>query len=331
MSLTNVFASALRYYRERTKLSQDELSVRAGLDRTYISQLERGLKSPTLTTIQSIAAVLGLDPQMLVRTLPPKPSPRCPTDYHINTAARVSLRRATRSAQVSPDLLFAGINATHDLIDSVYSSDVDIARVLGMRNLSSFLGELLASAIVKSSNGAFRGNPHQDGYPDLLLMDEVGNAAWEALRDRLNHKQPFSPFSGGGLEINATCGSIPTPAVFLRRALTRPDLGDTRLPSLTGYDWKAHHRDTNNLVGVLWDFIDSRPRIVALFYSNDLVEEDWGRIVQPREGGGRTTSVSIMGRTGIRKMYDGWLCVLASQGYAKFLNTRNEGSHIPEE
>lgn len=45
-----------------------------------------------------------------------------------------------------------------------------------------------------------------------------------------------------------------------------------------------------------------------------------GRIVQPREGGGRTTSVSIMGRTGIRKMCDGWVAVLNDVDYINALS-----------
>ena len=48
---------------------------------------------------------------------------------------------------------------------------------------------------------------------------------------------------------------------------------------------------------------------------NDLVVDDWGRIVQPREGGGRTTSVSIMGKTGIKKMCDGWIAVIDKEEY----------------
>lgn len=50
MSLTRTFAAALKHYREAVNLSQEELAAKADLDRTYVSQLERGLKSPTLTS-----------------------------------------------------------------------------------------------------------------------------------------------------------------------------------------------------------------------------------------------------------------------------------------
>ncbi|KVV07499.1 XRE family transcriptional regulator [Burkholderia ubonensis] len=39
-------------------LSQKDLAVQAGLDRTYISLLELGKRSPTLETIVSLAAAL---------------------------------------------------------------------------------------------------------------------------------------------------------------------------------------------------------------------------------------------------------------------------------
>ena len=213
---------------------------------------------------------------------------------------------------------------THELIDDLYTVEIDVAAILGLRNLSAFIGELVGSAIVQTSDDRLKANPHQDGYPDLLLMDDRGRNAWTRLADRMNEKAPFSPFANGGIEVKATCGTVPTPAVCRKKGIVRPDLGASRIGCLTGYDWKAHHRETNNLIGVLWDFIDRRPRIAAMFYCSELSSDDWGNIVHPRTGGGRTTSVSIMKRSGIRKMYNGWLCVLAEGGYREWLNKRNK-------
>ncbi|HVU75658.1 MAG TPA: bsaAI, partial [Candidatus Paceibacterota bacterium] len=126
-------------------------------------------------------------------------------------------------------------------------------------------------------------------------------------------------------EVKATCGSVPTPALLARRGLTKPHIGDTRISYLTGYDWKAHHRETGNLLGIVWDFLDGRPCIVAIFYVDTLSPEDWGRIVQPRDGGGRTTSVSIMTRAGVRKMYEGWVAVIEDARYTEFFNRYNRG------
>lgn len=326
MQLTRVFAEALRYHRELAGLSQEQLAGRSKLDRTYVSQLERALKSPTLNSVESLSLCLGVHPRRLLTSPPGSSSTVVPRDYIVRSSSSIVVDRPGASARVSMSLLIGAINAAHDLIDELYATNLDIARTLGMRNLSAFVGELVAAAVVNGADGLFRANPHQDGYPDLLLMDQTGKKEWNRLHERLNEKSPFSPFAGGGIEIKATCGSVPSPKVCVSRGMSRPDLGDTRIGLLSGYDWKAHHRDTNNLAGILWDFIGGRPRIVALFYCSNLTTNDWGRIVQPRAGGGRTTSVSIMEKSGIKKMYEGWLCVLASGGYVEFLNRRNRGN-----
>lgn len=329
MSLTHFFSEALKRYRELVGMNQERLAAESSLDRTYISQLERGLKSPTLNTLEKLAACLGVQAQDLLRDPVESSGPRFPGSYLVRDEDHLILSRGEDQVQFRAAVLTSAINVAHGLIDDLYTIDLDIAAILGLRNLSAFIGELVATAVVKTGNGRFLANPHQDGYPDLLLMDDVGLRELNRLQGRMNEKGPFSPFAGGGIEVKATCGSIPTPAVCRRRGIERPDNGDTRIHCMTAYDWKAHHRETNNLVGVLWDFIDRRPRIVAMFYCNKLEEHDWGRIVQPRRGGGRTTSVSIMNRNGISKMYAGWLCVLSGGGYREFLNRRNKDRLIP--
>jgi transcriptional regulator with XRE-family HTH domain len=57
----------LRRLRERAKLTQEQLSFRAGLSRPYISQLERDLKSPTLDTLFLICDALAVSATNVVR------------------------------------------------------------------------------------------------------------------------------------------------------------------------------------------------------------------------------------------------------------------------
>ena len=61
---------------------------------------------------------------------------------------------------------------------------------------------------------------------------------------------------------------------------------------------------------------------MAAFYQDNLVIDDWGDIIQPREGGGRTTSVSIMNSQGIKKMCDQWVAVLDDPAYINLLAKR---------
>lgn len=229
---------------------------------------------------------------------------------------------------VEKETIHEALLYTHDILDKFTQFDVDVFSILGMRNLSSFIGEVFAASIIKYSNDLFIKNPHQDGYPDLILMDENGIKLWKDLKDKLREKQPFSPFLNGGIEIKATCGSVPTPAQCNKKGIEKPDIGDSRIAVLQGYDWKAHHRDTNNLMGVLWDFINGVPRIVAVFFCDNLKTEDWGNIVQPKEGGGRTTSVSIMTRIGVKKMYEGCLFVIDNKNYTNFLNNHNKSTFL---
>lgn len=195
--------------------------------------------------------------------------------------------------------------------------DINIFEALGMRNQSGLVGEYFARSVMRVSNGKLNSNLHQDGYPDLLLTDTKDKLDYfQSLYIEKNgkkypvDKEAFSPFKYGGIEIKATCGSTP-PA----NQISKPLIGEQRIKLITGFDWKAHHRNTNNLLAVLWDFIDENPTIVACFYRNDLTTEDWGKIVQPKEEGGRTTSVSIMKQSAVKKMCANWIVVIDDRNY----------------
>lgn len=50
----------LRTVREAHHLLQKDLADRAGLDRSYVSKLERGLADPTYSTLSKISSAYGL-------------------------------------------------------------------------------------------------------------------------------------------------------------------------------------------------------------------------------------------------------------------------------
>ena len=60
------FGQALRLLREEKGLSQEELADCCRIHRTYVSQLERGLKSPTLRLVWQICESLEADPLILI-------------------------------------------------------------------------------------------------------------------------------------------------------------------------------------------------------------------------------------------------------------------------
>jgi len=53
-------------YRTIAKISQEELADRAGIHRTYVSQIERGLKSPTLSVLFEISKSLNTTASILI-------------------------------------------------------------------------------------------------------------------------------------------------------------------------------------------------------------------------------------------------------------------------
>lgn len=64
MELKTAFGESLREFRKANDLSQEDFSEVSS--RTYLSTLERGLKSPTLDKIEELASVLGIHPLTLL-------------------------------------------------------------------------------------------------------------------------------------------------------------------------------------------------------------------------------------------------------------------------
>ena len=53
-----VVSRNIRRQRVAKGLSQEALAVDAGIDRTYVSRLERGLENPTVAVLERLAAAL---------------------------------------------------------------------------------------------------------------------------------------------------------------------------------------------------------------------------------------------------------------------------------
>ena len=65
-ALNRAYGRAVRERREELDLSQEELSFRSELDRTYISGIERGVRNPTIRSMCRIAGALSVLPSRLV-------------------------------------------------------------------------------------------------------------------------------------------------------------------------------------------------------------------------------------------------------------------------
>ncbi len=67
MGLPKIFGANVRARREQLGYSQEELAFRAGVNRAYLSDVERGERNPTINVVDRIAVGLGVDPADLFR------------------------------------------------------------------------------------------------------------------------------------------------------------------------------------------------------------------------------------------------------------------------
>jgi transcriptional regulator with XRE-family HTH domain len=63
------FGNLVRAQRQQARLSQEAFADKCGLDRTYISGIERGRRNVSLRNIEVIAKALGLSVPRLLQDL----------------------------------------------------------------------------------------------------------------------------------------------------------------------------------------------------------------------------------------------------------------------
>lgn len=57
----------VRRLREAKNLSQEKFAFEAGIHRTYVSDIERGARNPTITIVDKLADALGVSASDLLR------------------------------------------------------------------------------------------------------------------------------------------------------------------------------------------------------------------------------------------------------------------------
>jgi len=117
-------------------LSQRELARRAALSPAYISEVERGLKAPTLTALRQLASGLNVTTEALLVTAPvdPLPEPSAPdstnaadstaraTEGGLSWGDRLRLVRSARGKSLAETAQRAGISVG-------YLADIERGRV----------------------------------------------------------------------------------------------------------------------------------------------------------------------------------------------------------
>ncbi len=67
MTPAEAFGHVLKRTRKESGLSQEQLALQSGLDRTFISLLERGKRQPSLTSIIEVSDRLNIPANELIR------------------------------------------------------------------------------------------------------------------------------------------------------------------------------------------------------------------------------------------------------------------------
>jgi len=60
MDIRKRTGACIRKLRDERDWSQEELAERAGLHRTYVSAVERGVRNPTITVLERLATALDV-------------------------------------------------------------------------------------------------------------------------------------------------------------------------------------------------------------------------------------------------------------------------------
>jgi len=69
MDLRQIFGRNVRLVRQERGLTIETLSDAAGLSYSYVGELERGRRNPTLAVVEALAVALGTVPHLLLRPL----------------------------------------------------------------------------------------------------------------------------------------------------------------------------------------------------------------------------------------------------------------------
>lgn len=197
-----------------------------------------------------------------------------------------------RGFQVTTSNIEDAINRTNSILSDLPST---LYKSIDYKTTSAIIGAVFCDTLASLTDGIV--NPIEKGHPDIIPAS-AQNCTEEELR-----KYP------DGLEIKCTVGNIQTGANL--RA------GESRIDVLTGITWQAHHREVEELLGLIWDFVENAhtfnfPKITGAFYTSNLIEDDWGEISGTT---GRNTKVTGMKASGKRKMGNGWIAVIDKPAY----------------
>ena len=67
MDVVRLFGENVRKERLARKLTQQDLAAKLGMERSYLSEMERGRRNPTIQALGRLADALGVEPWELLK------------------------------------------------------------------------------------------------------------------------------------------------------------------------------------------------------------------------------------------------------------------------
>lgn len=67
MKVEKQLGMRIRYLRNSKHMSQEDLALEAGINKNYLSDLERGMRNPTIKVMEKIAIALEINLEELVK------------------------------------------------------------------------------------------------------------------------------------------------------------------------------------------------------------------------------------------------------------------------
>ena len=204
---------------------------------------------------------------------------------------------------------------TNEYLASKITTDDDVDFFSSMTEggaLSSAIGSSFNKNLVKVCGGNIVTNPVKGGNPDILNIStpdgrEIFN---NYISKRGTIVEVLNPKEFGYTKKSKLDGAETKCTSFTKTLKCVFDWGLQRVTQSNKFTYSAHHND--NLIGIIWDFVDGIPQIVAAMYSI-LEKEDWGN--PHKTEGNKSTNGYSLNAAGIDKMKHGWLCVLDDPEY----------------
>ena len=215
------FGNRVREERLRLQLSQEDLGHLADLDRTYISDVERGSRNIGLQNIWALATALGLQPADLLR--PNRVAvAQLQQPYRYDPTFRLNC-----GFMVTSEHVLAAMESTGRILDAL---PLSLFTTVDLKTQSGIVGAVFAAELATQTGGL--PNPIEKGHPDIVPLS-AASASEAQLRNYPT-----------GLEIKCTLGNVPKGSGL--------SAGHSRIEVLTGVTWQAHHRDVRELLGLIW-------------------------------------------------------------------------------